>query len=446
MKNSTEFKLLNEVFDELFPLCRSITGHGIEASMDIMSRYIPLKVEKVPSGTQIFDWLTPPQWNFKRARLWGPDDELICDTEQNNLHIVSYSQPIKTTISLDSLQKHLHSLPDLPDAIPYVTSYYQQTWGFCLTHQQREQLKAGDYRVEIDATFDKQGGVPFAHHTLAGESQREILLTSYLCHPSMANNELSGPLVLLGLYNRISAWPKRRFSYRFLLNPETIGSLCFLSRYNETLQQNLEAGLILTCMGGDVDSLRYKASRRGNTLVDQLAQYESERSNSLRTIPFTPINGSDERQYCAPGFNLPVAQVSRSLNMPSMPYHTSLDTKETMSIARIIESIDYLENFLKLAEISGNAVNQSPFGEPQLGKRGLYPNLNSLTTLKQSNDHILDGRTKLHTILTLLNELDGHTSVLAVAKKLGLELETVAPIVEELESHQLLKFNTEPLF
>lgn len=443
MSNNTEYQLLDEMFDALFPICRSITGFGIEASIDYLRKFLPLKVERIPSGTNIFDWTTPPQWNFKRARLWCPDNNLICDTDEHNLHIVSYSEPIEKELELEELENHLHSLPDLPDAIPYVTSYYQRTWGFCLPHNQRTQLKSGKYKVLIESSFDENGGVPFAHCQLKGESEREILLTSYLCHPSLANNELSGPLVLVGLYHRIMQWPRRRFSYRFLLNPETIGSLSFLSKYHQHLKQNLESGLILTCMGGETDSLRYKASRHGNSLFDQLARYENKNNaQKLRYMDFCPLSGSDERQYCAPGFNLPMAQVTRSLNIPSTPYHTSLDTKEAMNIEKLVESIDYLENFLKLGEIAGNAVNQAPYGEPQLGKRGLYPNLNSLNQNNNSNDNIIDGRNRLNSILTILSLTDGKHSMLEIAQRLGVPLKNLEQIISDLESHKLLKFNT----
>ncbi|MDG1859303.1 MAG: DUF2172 domain-containing protein, partial [Emcibacteraceae bacterium] len=187
MSYQEEFDLLNKSFDDLFPITRSITGPGIERSFDYFKQYMPLKVEKVPSGEKVFDWTVPPEWHFERARLWGPEGDLICDTDQSNLHVVNYSEPIDTTISLNDLQSHLHSLPDIPDAIPYVTSYYNRTWGFCLSENVRKTLSNGDYKVEIRSKF-VEGGVPFAHCTLPGTSKKEILLSSYLCHPSLANN------------------------------------------------------------------------------------------------------------------------------------------------------------------------------------------------------------------------------------------------------------------
>lgn len=440
-----EKKLLNKVFDDLFPLCRSITGPGLEASIDYFKQYIPLEIEKVASGSYVFDWQVPPEWHFNRARLWGPDGELICDTRISNLHVVNYSEGINGEFPLEELLPHLHSIESLPEAIPYVTSYYQRTWGFCLPHQQLKQLQKGKYKVDIDASFKDDGGVPFAHYKLPGESEKEILLSSYLCHPSLANNELSGPLVLLALYNRIKKWPKRRFSYRFLLNPETIGSLCFLSKYHHHLKEYLEAGMILTCMGGPVSSLRYKASRRGDSIFDLLSQLFVSQSDDYRRIPFSPLGGSDERQYCSPGFNLPMGQMSRSLNDPHTPYHSSLDDKLSMDIDQIIKSVNQLESFLKLSEISGKAVNQSPYGEPQLGKRGLYPNLNSENTRKTSNDCTHDSRWQLNAILTTLSMSDGGATMIDIAAKCNVSLSDLEPVILLLENNGLIKFNTEAL-
>lgn len=435
-----ECNLLNKVFDDLFPICRSITGLGIEQSLDYFQQYIPFDIDRVASGTKVFDWQVPPSWIFYRARLWDPSGNLICDTEVNNLHVVNYSEPVDAVFDLDYLQNHLHSLPHLPEAIPYVTSYYNKTWGFCLTQNQRDELKPGQYRVLIESKFDDDGGVPFAQCVLKGESRKEILLTSYLCHPSMANNELSGPLVLLGLFNRIKNWPKKRFTYRFVLNPETIGSLCFLYKNINNLRDNLEAGLILTCMGGPNPKWRYKASRRGDSLFDKLAK--SDFLKNWISTPFSPLNGSDERQYCAPGFNLPMGQVSKTSYGQYDGYHNSLDNKEFMSIDAIIESIDELESMLICAEYGGKVINLSPYGEPQLGKRGLYPNMNSFSNSKKSSDSKLDGRQELNALLTILSEADGSKFMIDIAKKMGLPINELYELLDKLEQTKLVKFNS----
>ncbi|MFC4348794.1 DUF4910 domain-containing protein [Kordiimonas lipolytica] len=440
----TDFDLLDQSFDHLFPLFRSITGPGIEASIDYFRQFMPLEVKKIPTGSEVFDWTVPPEWHCKRARLWAPDGTLLCDTEVNNLSVVNYAEPVDGTFSLEELEPHLHSLPDLPDAIPYVTSYYKRTWGFCMSHETRQSLQPGQYRVLIESDF-KDGGVPYATCVLPGDSDREIMLTSYLCHPSLANNELSGPLTLLALYRRIKAWPKRRYSYRFVLNPETIGSLCFLYDYHNHLREKLEAGLIVTCIGGGAPGLRYKASRRGNSLFDSLAMRftngKEEGPLPFSYMDFTPTGGSDERQYCAPGFNLPMGQVARAAYGFYDGYHNSHDTKDFMGIDNLVESVDALEHFLSLGEIAGNPVNHSPFGEPQLGKRNLYPNMNSEKTRSDSNDALSDGRTSLERLLWVLNMADGQTSLAEIADKCGCSIGELKGIIERLEEEKLISYH-----
>lgn len=441
----SEYAFIEQCFDDLFPLCRSITGHGLEQSLLYFQKFMPLIIEKVSTGTQVFDWTVPPEWHFQRARLWDEQGNCICDTQINNLHVVNYSEPIDGYFSLAELQPHLHSLPRLPDAIPYVTSYYQRTWGFCLADNIRKQLSEGIYKVLIESSFSDDGGVPFAHCVLNGESEKEILLTSYLCHPSLANNELSGPLVLLLLYNRIKSWKKRRYTYRFLLNPETIGSLCFLHNYHAHLKSNMEAGLILTCLGGPSQTLRYKASRKESNKFNKITSAMTKYDALWRYEAFSPLHGSDERQYCSPGFNLPMGQVARSIYGQYAAYHNSLDTKEYMDINQLIQSADQLEALLSLAEVSGNPVNQAPYGEPQLGKRGLYPNMNSPNNRMFSTDNNKDNRWVLNAILTTLSMADGYTSATEIADKLNCKLVDLIPIMHHLEEHALIKFNVEPL-
>ena len=439
-EKDAEYKLLNRAFDDLFPICRSITGLGIESSLNYFKNLMPLTIEQVKSGTTVFDWVTPASWLFKRARLWGPNGNLICDTEVNNLHVINYSEPVDREIDFADLRPHLYSIPHLPDAIPYVTSYYKRTWGFCLAHNILKSLPQGKYKVRIESSFDDEGGVPFGQCSLAGESKKEILLTSYLCHPSMANNELSGPLVLLGLYNRIKHWPKRRFTYRFVLNPETIGSLCYLYKYGDALKENLEAGLILTCLGGPKSKLRYKKSKRNDSLFDKLVSGASNEGWDF--IDFTPLSGSDERQFCAPGFNLPMGQASRNSYGEYEGYHNSLDTKEYMSIDSLIRSIDEIEKLLIKAEYGAKVINLCPYGEPQLGKRGLYPTMNSYQHTQGSSDNALDSRQELNSILTILSEATGDVDMLDNTEKIGIDLVHLMPIIDKLEGHQLIQFNS----
>lgn len=441
MNRTEEFKLLDGLFDELFPIMRSITGPGIEQSIEIFKRHMPLELSKVPSGSQVFDWTVPQEWHFKSAQLIGPNNEIICDANIFNLHVVNYSVSIDKKMTLEELLPHIHVEPKLPDAIPYVTSYYNKNWGFCLSQNQKNNLKEGIYQVKIDTEF-VNGGVPFAQCTLPGESKREILLTSYLCHPSLANNELSGPLVLLALFNRIKKWKKRRFTYRFLLNPETIGSICFLHENGRHLKENLESGLVLTCLGGPSEKLNYKQSRGGNFLIDKVLDYKKDTSIlPIKSTPFTATGGSDERQFCSPGFNLPIGQISRTKYLQYDGYHNSYDDKAFMGIDNIIESTKVIEDLLKLVEISGNPVNLTPFGEPQLGKRNLYPTINANSNRNKSSDNKIDGRTELNNRLIILNMADGENSLIDIAKVCNCSVEDLMPTIEVLEQNGILSYN-----
>ena len=437
--NEKEF--LDRLFDELFPIMRSITGPGLEQSIDVFSRHMPLQITKIPTGTQVFDWIVPQEWHFSEAKLIGPDGEIVCDAKINNLHIVNYSEPVDKKLSLQELNPYLHSIPELPDAIPYVTSYYKRNWGFCIPHNQRMHLKEGTYHVIIKTKF-VDGGVPFAQCKLEGESKKEIMITSYLCHPSLANNELSGPLALLGLYNRISKWNKRRYTYRFVLNPETIGSLCFLYKHAKELKENLVSGLILTCVGGPSKTMRFKSSRIDDSLINRVIEYDKKNIPlPMEKIPFSALGGSDERQYCSPGFNLPVGQISRTTYGTYDGYHNSLDTKEFMGIDHLVESIDNIEQILKYVEVCGNPVNLSPFGEPQLGKRHLYPNMNSNNTRKNSTDKYVDGRTQLNRMLLMLNMADGKNSLIDIAREADCSVDEILPTLTKLEEHNLISYN-----
>lgn len=436
-----EYKLLDSLFDELFPILRSITGPGTEESIRIIQKHIPFKMSKVVTGTKAFDWTVPPEWHFKSAKLIGPDGEIICDASKNNLHILNYSEPVRKVLSLEELLPHLHSLPDLPDAIPYVTSYYNKTWGFCISDNVKKELKPGTYSVQIDTEF-VDGGVPYAEVVLEGESKKEILLTSYICHPSLANNELSGPLGIIALYNRIKDWPKRRYTYRFLLNPETIGSLVYLHNEANHLKEHLASGLILTCLGGPSKQMNYKSARKTDALINKVANSKLDVPFPYKVFPFSPLNGSDERQFCAPGFNFPMGQISRTRYGQYEGYHNSLDTKEFMGIQNVIESVDTIEALLKNMEVAGYPINQAPFGEPQLGKRDLYPNINSKQTRSFSSDTQVDGRTELNRLLTILNMADGENDLIQIATQLECSVEDLIPLIEKLEDKGLIKYNT----
>lgn len=434
---STEPAFFSDLFDRLLPITRSITGPGLRESLDIFGEYMPLRRDCVASGTAVFDWIVPPEWALTRAVLTGPDGAIVADTARSNLEVVNYSTPVDVELDLEDLQPYLHSIPDQPDLTPYVTSYYRDAWGFCLTQAARQALKPGRYRAVIQSR-KYEGGVDFADCVLPGEIGREILLSSYLCHPGLANNELSGPLVLLGLFDRISRWKRRRFSYRFLLAPETIGSLCYLFRHGDCLKDRLAGGLVLTCLGGPTEGLSYKASRRGTTTLDALVARLGA-ADGYRLRPFTPTSGSDERQFCSPGFNLPMGQMGRTLYGDYAAYHTSGDDKAFMGIAPLVDAVDRIEALLRQHEYAGVFINQAPYGEAQLGRRGLYPTVNSPSTWTASSDRVVDSRVLLNRILTVLSDCDGDQRMIDIAGRLECSLGDLMPVIDRLEAEGLLK-------
>ena len=435
---------LSEVFDRLFPINRSITGPGLRDSLEIMSEYIPLKVHSVKSGSEVLDWTVPKEWAVESARLIGPSGDIICDFDDNNLHLVNYSVPHSGVYPLEKINEHLHSLPHLPDAIPYVTSYYNERWGFCITDRKRKILKTGDYTVDIKANI-YDGEVNFATASLPGDSEETILISSYLCHPSMANNELSGPLGLLRLYEHLAAMPTRRHSYEFLLCPETIGSIAYLATFGRDLAPKLRAGLVLTCLGGPRPSLSAKLSRQdwlgGPSAIDLHARRTAEEHpNSYELREFTPTSGSDERQFCSPGFNWPVIQIARTVYGQFAEYHSSADDKRFMRIEQVEKAADQIADFLEVFDYDGlNLKNTCPHGEPQLGRRGLYPTLNSPMNRGASNDQSADSRVTLNRLLMILSLADGDRGLSAIAQKIGCSASALLPIVRELRSRGILE-------
>ena len=319
---------IDQLFDELFPICRSITGPGIRESFDILKRHIPLETTEIPTGTRVYDWTVPPEWRLNRATLTDPDGDIVLDTEDSNLHVLNFSIPFEGQVELDALQAHLHSIPEMPNAVPYVTSYYNRRWGLCMSDRQRQELKQGIYKVSIDAEIH-DGHLVYAQCELAGDSDETILITSYLCHPSLANNELSGPLGLVRLYELLKALPTRRYTYRFLLIPETIGSIAFLATEGQELTDKIVGGAVLTCLGGPASQLSMKLSRRDWTdmpsRMDLLAVDVSELDKEGFTVrPFTPAAGSDERQFCSPGINWPILQSARTIYGQYEEYHRNI--------------------------------------------------------------------------------------------------------------------------
>lgn len=402
-------------FDRLWPLLRSITGDGVRRTHDILSELVALERIEIPSGTQCFDWTVPKEWICREAYVIGPDGRRLLDVRQNTLHLVNYSIAFRGVLSRAELDEHLYSLPEMPEAIPYVTSYYAPRWGFCLPHAMRASLPEGRYEVVVDAEH-VDGSLTLSQAVLRGEETDEVLISTYTCHPSLANNELSGPLLAAFLYRRLAAIERRRLTYRFVWLPETIGSLAYLARYGEHFRRRLVAGYVASCVG-DRGPLTYKRSRRGDSAADRAALYALTRlaGDSLRVLDFDP-SGSDERQYCSPGFDLPVGVIARSIYGAYREYHTSLDNRDFISFDSLIESVDAYLAVLGALDANATYRRTAPCGEPQLGRYGLYPTLGGPTVRDES----------LAALRWLLNLADGSHDLLSMAERSRVSLAALA--------------------
>ena len=376
MHKKKEQYFFSNLFDKLYPINRSILGDGYNKSINLLNKYFYFQFIKFNSGKKIFDWIIPNEWIIKNGYILTPNKKKICNFKKNNLHFLNYSQPINKVLKLEELKKILFTDKRNPNAIPYTFSYYKKKVGFNISFNEKKMLKKGSYQAYIDSYF-KRGKVVLGVKTLKGKINKDFLLSSYLCHPSMANNELSGPLVLLGLYNRINNWKERQYNYKFLINPETIGSLCYLHKFKNSIKRTLGAGLVLTCLGGPNSKLSLKKTKEKETDLNKfIVLFEKKRLFKARD--YDPITGSDERQYCSPGFNLPVGQAARTIYRQYKEYHTSLDNKKFMNIRKILNSINELEFFLNVFDkLNKKIIRKNKYFEVFLEKFGLYKNKNS---------------------------------------------------------------------
>lgn len=411
---------------ELYPICRSITGDGFRATMQAIQQHIPLQLHEVASGTPVFDWTVPKEWNIRDAWVKAPDGRKIIDFQQHNLHVVNYSVPVHERLSLADLRPHLFTNPDYPNTIPYRTAYYKETWGFCLAHNQLEQLDDGEYEVCIDSTLT-EGSLTYGEYILPGETDEEVLISCHACHPSLANDNLSGIAVATALAQQLEQQSQRRYTYRFVFIPGTIGSITWLALH-EDVTPRIRHGLVVTCVG-DPGSVTYKKSRRDTAVIDRAVQQILHDSGEPhKIIDFFPY-GYDERQYCSPGFNLPVGAFMRSQHGQFAEYHTSDDNLDFVQQPYLEDSLHKLLAVVDVLETNRHYINQNPKCEPQLGKRGLYGAIGG------QSDRVIDQMA----ILWVLNFADGAHDLLDIAQRSGMRYELIRNAAEVLAEHDLLK-------
>ena len=409
---------------DLFPINRSITGNGVRQTLNYIKDIVPeMNIIEVPSGTKCFDWTVPKEWNCDDGYIIDPDGNKICDFKNNNLHVVGYSTPIDKEIEYEELIEHLYHIEDQPTAIPYITSYYSERWGFCLSSNKFKKLKKGTYKVKINSEL-KDGNLTYGEIKIKGESEKEIFLSTYVCHPSMANNELSGPVVTTALVNFVKSIKNRKYSYRIVFIPETIGSITYISRNIDEMKKNIIAGFNISCIGDD-RSYSYLSTRYGNTLSDKVSKH------ILKNIDYVEYSfldrGSDERQYCSPGVDLPIATICRTKYGAYPEYHTSLDDLTVISPNGLYGGYDKLKKAIELLE-NNNYYKVNVLCEPQLGKRGLYPTISTKTS-----------GAIVKNMMNFIAYADGNNDLIDIANIIGVQAEELFEIVEKMKKAELIE-------
>ncbi|MGI5284688.1 DUF4910 domain-containing protein [Nonomuraea polychroma] len=412
---------LHALVERLYPICRSITGDGVRATLEIIGEHVPLKITEVPTGTQVLDWTVPKEWNIRDAYVKDATGRRVIDFRESNLHVVGYSVPVSGTYTLEELRPRLHTLPEQPDLVPYRTSYYAETWGFCLRQETLDALDDGPYEVLIDSTL-RHGSLTIAEHVVPGQIEDEIVLSCHTCHPSLANDNLAGIAVAVGLAQRLE---RPRHTYRFLFMPGTIGAITWLA-LNRDRVDRIAHGLTLAC-AGDPGRLTYKRSRRGDAGIDRaMTHVLKDRPHDV--VPFSPY-GYDERQFCSPGFNLPFGSLTRTPYAGYPEYHTSGDNPDFVTPAALADTLETLWQVTRVLEGDRTLLNLSPYGEPQLGRRGLYGSLGGRSDTKQAQ----------LAMLWVLNLSDGEHSLLDIARRAELPFMAVEEAARALQDAGLVK-------
>jgi aminopeptidase-like protein len=436
--NSADFKTVHAANDigkdmyhlvsRLYPICRSITGNGLRETLKIIKEHIPLAMHEIPTGTRVFDWTVPKEWNIRDAYVKNSRGEKVIDFQKSNLHVVNYSVPIEKTVAFDELRSHLFTLTEHPDWIPYRTSYYKENWGFCFAHKQYLEMRDEEYQVCIDASLE-DGHLTLGEYYLPGKQSEEVLISCHTCHPSLCNDNLSGVALAAFLAKHLSS-QSMRYSYRFLFTPGTIGPITWLC-LNEAQVSKIKHGLVVACVG-DPGKLTYKKTRRGDTEIDRaVAQILAHSGDDYEIVDFSPY-GYDERQFCSPGFNLPVGCLMRTPHGRFPEYHTSADNLDFVRPEYLADSFAKYLAVLHLLENNRVYVNQNPKCEPQLGKRGLYGMI--------GGDR--DGRIDELALLWVLNLSDGQQTLLDIAERSGLPFRLIKDAADALLTHDLLKETT----
>tara|TARA_B100001996_G_scaffold153093_1_gene116495 strand:+ start:6201 stop:7538 length:1338 start_codon:yes stop_codon:yes gene_type:complete len=440
---------INKLLNDLFPLNRSITGNGLRESFKVLYEFVPFNLKEIPSNFNIGDWTVPHEWNVEEAYIKNSKNEKILDYEDSNLHVINYSTKLQGKFNLKELNNYLYSNPQAPKAIPYITSYYDKISGFCMDHETYKSLKEDEYEVLINSEHFL-GSMTIGECVLEGETKEEVLISSYLCHPSMGNNELSGPIVLTYLYDALKK-QKNKYTYRFVIFPETIGAIAYLSYSYEKLKDNINYGLVLTCLGGPTENISYKESRLGNSGFDKFIK----KSGNINIREFTPINGSNERHFCFPTVDFPIGQFARTIYQQYPEYHTSLDDKKFVNTDNLLKSSSEIYKTIKNYEKISNkkerispeerreksknkelfSMATSEFGEPFLSKYDLYPKQN-FDGAKGKSD-----RNETNDILKILSMSDGVTNLSFIENKLEIEKNYFQLLLEKLESNGLIKIN-----
>ncbi|MEV7209061.1 DUF4910 domain-containing protein [Streptomyces sp. NPDC093554] len=411
--------------ERMYPLCRSITGDGVRATLRIVDEYIPLHVHEVPTGTRVLDWTVPQEWNIRDAYVADGTGRRVVDFAASSLHVLGYSVPVSATMPLAELRPHLHTLPDHPSWVPYRTSYYRPEWGFCLAQETLDALPEGDYEVRIDSTL-ADGHLTYAEHVVPGRVPDEVIVSCHVCHPSLANDNLAGVAVAVFLAREL-AERQPYHTYRFIFAPGTIGAITWLARNRERVDR-VKHGLVLAC-AGDPGQLTYKQSRRGDAEIDRVLRHVLDASGRPHRITgFTPY-GYDERQYCSPGFDLGVGSLTRTPYAGYPEYHTSADNLDFVSPAAMADTLAVCREAFGLLDRNRRYVNLSPYGEPQLGRRGLYDSLGGRSDAKEAQ----------MAMLWVLSLSDGEHGLLDVAERSGLPFDTVAVAAEALHGAGLIK-------